>query len=274
MDDARGSLDELDAVEVSAAGEAPRRLATGETVVFGRGPDVDLPLGDDRWMSRRMGEITVLAEGVRIVNLSRKQALLVKTGTGEPHRLRARVPDSPADGHLLSAGSALVGSATMLEQRRAVHVAMPPARPAEPEPPPGGISTEARVRLKQETREFMVALLMCRPWLERPERIDRLPTQPEIGRMALETTSAHHLISEIDRNLESRERFHRKIHDHVKTLRGKLARHGLVKADDVVGHSAIVSALLHFDIIGPRHLALFGDEHWLSVQENKWWACM
>ncbi|TDD82631.1 hypothetical protein E1298_22455 [Actinomadura rubrisoli] len=268
------SLDELVAVEVSAADGVPRRLDVGERLVFGRGPGVDLPLGEDRFTSRRVGEVAVLADGVRIVNLSRKQALLVQAGPGEPVRLPALVQGSHDGGHLLRAGSALVGSARMLEQRLAVHVVVPPVAPGEIEPPPYGISTEARVRMNLETREFMVALLLCRPWLERPDRIGRLPSQPELGRLALETANAHHLLRRIDADAESRERFHRKIHDHVKTLRGKLARHGLVPAEEVVGHSAIVSALLHFDVIGPRHLALLQDEHWLSVQENKWWNCM
>ncbi|WP_030168161.1 hypothetical protein [Spirillospora albida] len=283
LDDADGG-----AVEVSPPEGAERRLGPGDRVTFGRGPDVDVPFGaGDRWMSRRVGEIAVEPGGVRILNLSRKHVLLVRTGNladpgsgehPEPVRLRPRVPGEPAEACLLAAGSALIGSAVMLQERRGVLVRVPAAPAAEPftHAPGGGSrsSTVARITLRPDTRGFMVALLLCEPWLRDPSRRSPLPSYPEIGAGALRVARAAHLLAAIERDPDRRDLLTGKIRDHLKALHRKLVSRRLLPDGKPAGAAAIAAALIHFDIIGRRHLALFEDDHWLEVQAYAWRRCM
>ncbi|WP_242890716.1 FHA domain-containing protein [Actinomadura litoris] len=276
------------AVEVSGPEGPPRRVRPGERLTFGRGPDVDLAFGErNRWMSRRVGEITVEDGGVRLVNLSAKHALVVEAGTvgedpartrPEPVRLRPRLPGDPAEACVLTAGSALVGSALMIRENRAVHVRLPgPGPSGEPVlPAPSGSrsSTVAGITMNPETRQFMVALLLCAPWLRDATRVARLPTVPEIGRQALELTGAHYLLRVVDREPRLQELLAGKVNDHLKALLKKLVARTLLPAEGTVGHTAVASALIHYDVLGHRHLALFEDAYWLRVQANKWSTCM
>ncbi|WP_067469157.1 hypothetical protein [Actinomadura macra] len=275
-------------VEVSGPEGPPRRLRPGDRLTFGRGPEVDLAFGENnRWMSRRVGEIAVEADGVRIVNLSAKHVLVVETGIvgedpgpvrPEPVRLRPRLPGDPSEACLLSAGSALVGSALMLRERRAVHVRLPERGPGgEPALPPGRASlssTVAGITMNPEKREFMVALLLCAPWLRDTSRLARLPSVPEIGLRALEVVGAAYPLRVVGRDPRLRDRLTGKVNDHLKALRRKLVARTLLPSEGTVGHTAIATALIHYDILGTRHLALFEDRYWLDVQANHWTYCL
>jgi hypothetical protein len=278
------------AVVVTGPLGPPRRLRPGDRLTFGRGgPDVDLPLGpDDRWLSRKVGEIAVDADGVRIVDLSRKHTLIVRSGDlgpagpapspREPVRLRPRLPDDPAAACVLTAGSALVGSALMLQEHRAVHVRLPgPGPAAEPVPPPAGgrkSSTVAGITMNPETREFMVALQLCAPWLRDASRVDPLPSGPEIGPLALESVGQTYLADRVRRDEELRKRLNGKVHDHLKALRKKLVARALLPAEGTIGNTAIAASLVHYDILGERHLALFANDYWKDVQANQWATCL
>jgi hypothetical protein len=98
-----------------------------------------------------------------------------------------------------------------------------------------------------------------------------LPRAPELARQALELTGAHHLLNGFDASPE-RGRLAQQVHDHLKELRHKIYRAGLVGRERQLSLSGIVSALPHYDVIGPRHLELVHDEAWLTAQENKWWG--
>jgi hypothetical protein len=272
----------VDVVEVTGPDGDVHLLYAGDRVVFGRGPDVDIAIGKDPWLSRRLGAILVLDGGVRITNLSKKIVLHVRTRT-ESFPLPVVLTGADEVSCLLSSGSALVGSAASLEQRRAVHIATPerwsaplPESPVPPAPDVVGstsrnLSTERRLSLNKETKGFMVALLLCRPWLEDPQRIVPLPTVPEIMTSILEVTSAHHLIRQMHQDHTLRDTFINKIKGQIKELREKLSVQGLTSPDSVVGVSVIASSLIHYDILTRHDLELLNDTHWLSVQENKWW---
>ena len=101
--------------QVSTASGQEMRIAEGNQLVFGRGPEVDLAIAAGRGLSRRAGIVTAMAAGAWIVNISRTHALYVE---GEGYRIRLpRLEDGgePAGGWLLHTGTALVGSRAMLD---------------------------------------------------------------------------------------------------------------------------------------------------------------
>ncbi|GAA2733963.1 hypothetical protein [Actinocorallia aurantiaca] len=245
-------------------------LERGESVVFGRGTQTDIPLGGDPWLSRTAGRIAAVDGGALISNLSGRHSLYVLIRS---ERLRLPVTtENGGLGFLLAEGGALVGTAPMLDHGRALDVRTAGGTPP-PAPPPDTPSQETTglpVRLDPATKEFMVAFLLCRPWLLDPTRMAPLPRAPELARQALELTGAHHLLRGFDGSA-ARGRLAQQVHDHLKELRAKIYRAGLVGRDQQLSLSAIASALLHYDVIGLRHLELARDPAWLTAQENKWW---
>src|SRR5580692_8958313 len=98
----------------TAAGQE-MRIAEGNQLVFGRGPEVDLAVEAGRGLSRRAGIVTAMPAGAWITNISRTHALYVE---GEGYRIRLpRLEDDgePTGGWLLHSGTALVGSRAMLD---------------------------------------------------------------------------------------------------------------------------------------------------------------
>jgi hypothetical protein len=262
---------------VNVAGPAGDRilLRNGERIVFGRSPDVELPLDDDPWLSRRAGEIAVVGAGVRISNLSTRHSLHVNVGD-ELMRLPVVTHSTGDFGFFLSSGTAVVGTGSMIDQRRGIRLELPESWALPRADEPGWstapqLITELPVRLDISTKEFMVAFLLCRPWLLDSTRMAPLPQAPELARRALELTGAHHLLRDFEAS-GIRSRLAQQVHDHLKELRTKIYRAGLVRPDEKLSLSAIASILLHYDVIGPRHLALERDSAWLSRQENKWWG--
>src|SRR6201995_352381 len=101
---------------VSTASGQQMLVAEGSRLVFGRGPGVDLIVAAGRGLSRRAGLVTAMATGVWIANISRTHALYVE-GEGYQVRLpRMERDGEPANGWFVHAGTALVGSRTMLDQ--------------------------------------------------------------------------------------------------------------------------------------------------------------
>jgi hypothetical protein len=70
---------------VCAASGQELRVAEGNRLVFGRGPEVDLAVAAGPGLSRRAGIVTALAAGACITNISRTHALYVE---GEGYRIR------------------------------------------------------------------------------------------------------------------------------------------------------------------------------------------
>lgn len=107
---------------VSTASGQKMPVAEGSRLVFGRGPGVDLIIAAGRGLSRRAGLVTAMAAGVWIANISRTHALYVE-GDGYQVRLpRMERDGEPANGWFVHAGTALVGSRAMLDERQSLMV--------------------------------------------------------------------------------------------------------------------------------------------------------
>jgi hypothetical protein len=107
---------------VSTASGQKRLVAEGSRLVFGRGPEVDLIIAAGRGLSRRAGLVTAMAAGAWIANISRTHALYVE-GDGYQVRLpRMEDGGEPANGWFVHAGTAMVGSRTMLDEGQSLAV--------------------------------------------------------------------------------------------------------------------------------------------------------
>ncbi len=251
-----------------------RTLALGQSVVFGRGSQTDISLEDDPWLSRQAGKIAVVESGALVSNLSEKHALYVLFGS-EQVRLPVAVESGGGLGFVVAEGEARIGTAAMLERDRAILLSLVRGLRAAPAPGHDAAqpTTGTPVRLDPLTKEFMVAFLLCRPWLLDSTRMSQLPDAPAIGRQALELTGAHHLLRGFDGGVDSpvRKKIAQRVNDHLKEVRKKLRGAGLLPLSPRISLSTIASTLLHYDVIGRHHLALTGDRDWLTAQENKWW---
>ncbi|MCD0453329.1 hypothetical protein LO762_29720 [Actinocorallia sp. API 0066] len=269
--DARGPADGVaPTVIVGPPEEEPRTLTPGESLVFGRGSHTDVTIDGDPSLSRVAGRITATDSGAVIDNLSAKRALRIEVGTEH-----LWLPPTPTGGLglVLTTGAARVGTATMLDRGRAIRVRLVGPTPRAPDVThePGGATTGAAVQLNVMTKEFMVAFLLCRPWLVDSSRRAPLPESPAIGRQALDLTGSHHLLRSYDTG-PVRDRITQQVNDHLKQLRGKLRHADLVPAHSRLSLAAVASALLHFDIVTRRHLTLPDDPVWLTAQESRWWS--
>src|SRR5579863_809697 len=113
------------AAHVSTASGQVIRLSEGSKLVFGRGPEVDLAITAGRGLSRRAGVIAATPDGAWIANISKTHALYV---AGEGYRIRLpRVEGDgdPAGGWLVHAGTAMVGSRSMLDDGLQIAVTVP-----------------------------------------------------------------------------------------------------------------------------------------------------
>ncbi|GAA2612295.1 hypothetical protein SMC26_10085 [Actinomadura fulvescens] len=263
-------------VQVNDAGgmpSQPRPLRVGERLVMGRGSEADLDLGEDPWLPRRLGELEVGPDSVRVRNISRRHTLHVQSGDEA-----IALPAGMSGGYVLPAGASLLGTAAMLADDRPVRVELaqawgPPVPPApDPRLRTQQISTQPRLRLSRETKEFMVALLLCRPWLNDPTRLAPLPTAPEIAEEALRITSAARELDVFASDPKARARIQEQVHTPLRGLREKLTAHRLVDGRTRLGQENLAAALLYYDVITRNDLRLLTDTEWLNAQENKWWG--
>jgi hypothetical protein len=268
-------LTELGVIEVTGPGAEPRLLRAGERMTFGRGPQVDLVLGPDPWLSRRAGEICAFDDGVRVTNLSTKHSLYVQVN-GDTIRLPTLSPGTGNIGCFLVAGAATVGTTAVPGTDQSVRIVLPASWPLDPvessAPSVRAPTTVLPMTLDTLTKEFMVAFLLCRPWLLDASRMAPLPSAPRIAEEALRVTGSHHALRLFSSDPEERQRLSAQVHEHLKGLRAKIRKRALVSADHDLTNTAVASVLLHYDIITVGHLALPLDHAWLSAQENKWWG--
>ncbi len=107
---------------VSTAPGQKRFVAEGSRLVFGRGPEVDLIIAAGRGLSRRAGLVIAMPACAWIANISRTHALYVE-GDGYQVRLPRMEDDGePANGWFVHAGTAMVGSRTMLDEGQSLVV--------------------------------------------------------------------------------------------------------------------------------------------------------
>jgi hypothetical protein len=266
------------AAHVSTPSGQVIRLAEGSQLVFGRGPEVDLAISAGKGLSRRAGVIAATPEGAWIANISKTHALYV-AGDGYRIRLpRVEGDGDPAGGWLVHAGTAMVGSRSMLDDGLQIAVTVPGRhrRPPASADAAGPAQADADgtvlpLYLDPKTKLFLVALMWCQPWLLDPSAASPLPRTPEIARAALEVTGAHHELERFDSDPEFRDRLSARVAEHIKVLRRKIAERGLAGPDVRLSDEVAVRILIEHGIVGPGDLRLLADPAWCSRQEDLWW---
>jgi hypothetical protein len=266
------------AAHVSTPSGQVIRLTEGSQLVFGRGPEVDLPISAGRGLSRRAGVIAATPDGAWIANISKTHALYV---AGDGYRIRlphVEGDGDPAGGWLVHAGTAMVGSRSMLDDGLQIAVTVPgrhrrspavadPGGPAQAD----GDGTVLPLYLDPKTKLFLVALMWCRPWLLDPSAVSPLPRTPEIARAALEVTGAHHELERFETDPEFRDRLSARVAEHLKVLRRKIAERGLTGPEVRLSDEVAVRILIEHGIVGAADLRLLTDPAWCSRQEDLWW---
>lgn len=253
-------------------------IAEDERLVFGRGPDADLVIAADRGLSRRAGVITAVAGGAWVANLSSTHALYAEC---DGHQIRLppmETPGEPSGGWFIRTGTTLVGSRAMLDDGQPVRVTVVTGatggvtgRSARTAARPDDDSTLLPLYLDPNTKLFLVALLWCRPWLIDPTRTTPLPRTPEIARAALEVTDAHYQLEQFDHDPMFRDRLAARVGEHVKVLRRKINRRGLVRSGTRLSDEVAVGVLIEHAIITFSDLGRLSDPSWCSRQEDLWW---
>jgi hypothetical protein len=270
----------LDSARASAHVTSPEGAITpipdGTQLVFGRGPDADLVIPAGPGLSRRAGVISAVAGGAWVANISHTHALYAE---GDGYRIRLpRLDESsePSKGWFLRAGTALVGSRSMLDEgkplRLVVVTSLPPGRGSPAPSRLDGDPTLLPFYLDPNTKLFLVALLWCRPWLIDPDRASPLPRTPEIARAALEVTEAHHELACFDTDQAFRDRLSARVGEHLKVLRRKLLERGMVRPGVRLSDEVAVGALIESGIINSGDLGRISDPAWCSRQEDLWWT--
>lgn len=270
----------LDSARASAHVASPEGTVTpipeGTQLVFGRGPDADLVIPAGPGLSRRAGVISAVAGGAWIANISHTHALYAE-GDGYRIRLPRRDDSSePSRGWFLRAGTALVGSRSMLDDGKPLRLVV--ATGQLPDPGPGatgrldGDPTLLPFYLDPNTKLFLVALLWCRPWLVDPDRASPLPRTPEIARAALQVTEAHHELACFDTDQAFRDRLSARVGEHLKVLRRKLLERGMVRPGVRLSDEVAVGALIESAIVTSADLDRISDPAWCSRQEDLWWT--
>ncbi len=262
---------------VSTAAGQEVRVIEGSQLVFGRGPEVDLAVAAGRGLSRRAGIVTAMPAGAWITNISHTHALYVE---GEGYRIRLprlEDDDEPAGGWLLHSGTALVGSRGMLDDGEplSVTVSLPRSARLARMIQPDADSTVLPLYLDPMTKQFLVALLWCRPWLLDPSATTPLPRTPEIARGALEVTGAYHEMERFETDAEFRDLMSARVAEHIKALRKKIADRGLLPRGDAAGRlsdEVVVGLLIEHGVITSADLSRLADPVWRSRQEDLWWT--
>jgi hypothetical protein len=127
------------------------------------------------------------------------------------------------------------------------------------------------LRLNTDTKEFVTALVLCRPKLQAGSGTPIMPTVPDLTRKILEATDSWHLLRQFDEDPKVRARLTGRIHEHLKQLRKKLSDGGLVPPG-ALAPPVLADALINNDIILPSHLALLDDPTWQTAQAERWWS--
>ncbi len=262
--------------QVSTASGQKMLVAEGTRLVFGRGPGVDLIVAAGRGLSRRAGLVTAMPAGVWIANISRTHALYVE-GEGYQVRLpRMERDGEPANGWFVHAGTALVGSRTMLDEGLGLSVMVVGGGCAW-DLEAGRVRSDADATvlplyIDPMTKLFLVALMWCRPWLLDPAATEPLPRTPEIAQAALEVTGAYHELERFETDPAYRDRLSARVAEHIKVLRRKITERGLVRADVRLSDEVVVRLLIEHGVITAADLGRLNDPAWCSRQEDLWWT--
>ena len=249
--------------------QPPRRLLQGHQLTFGRERIVDVCFPDEPRLSRLAGTLRGLSEGVAVTNLSRTHDLFVSSGP-ETMRLAATAAGVPVASLLLGVGAARIGwqGADGSEVRLDVRGDLDDETPM---PAQGTArSTLNPLKLNELTKEFVVALFLCRPRLRAVPGANVTPNAPELTRQILVAMSSFALVAEFDNDKAARARLVSRTYEHLKSLRDKLVRAGLAMQAEGLSPESIAGLLVDNAVVRSRHLDLLRDEQWLSRQEREW----
>lgn len=249
-------------------------IPEGSRLVFGRGPRVDLPISLGRGLSRRAGVIAAMDNGAWIANISCTHALYTECDGYRIRLPRMAEPGEPSGGWYVRAGSALVGSRAMLDEDQPLRVIVPTTDENVPhaDSRSDGDATLLPLSLDPNTKQFLVAVLWCRPWLIDQTRTTPLPRAPEIARAALDVTGAHYERERFDADPLFRDRLSARVGEHLKVLRRKISERGLVRAGTRLSDEVVVEVLIEHMIITTADLDRLNDPEWCSRQEDLWWT--
>lgn len=257
---------------VMAAGgdQAAVQLHDGQQLTFGRDPSADVRLPDEGRLSRLAGAVRAFGDGVAITNLSATHDLYVRsdTGTGTV-RLAPTAAGQPVASLLITGGISTItwpgaGPTTAVTVRVVSVPADLPTRPA------AGSSTARPLTLNPITKEFAVALLLCRPRLEGVPGAVSTPAVPELTRQLLATMNSFWLMNQFDEDPTVRARLTARTHEHLRSLRDKIVRAGIAPEGAALSPEAIADLLVDENVLRHSHLDLLSNETWLTAQEREW----
>lgn len=254
---------------------APGRMSAlheGGEVTAGRDARCTLPFPDEARLSRRAVRVEAREPGVLITNLSRTHGLVIDA-EGALSRLLPASPAGPTGGYVLARGTAVVSGPSWDGSSFALTITLPASEAVEVTAAPHhtGTVTEEPLRLRTRTKEFLTTLLLCRARLADATDISSPPAVPQLTRQVLEATNSWHLLRDFDTDASTRSRLTGRVHEHLKALRVKLVRSGLVGRDTRLTPAMMVDLLVSSSIVTRAHLSLLEDETWLRDQERLWW---
>ena len=246
-------------------------LAYPDRLTFGRDPGGDLVFVDDFELSRRAGELRHDGSGVAVSNLSRVHSLFVNSLAGSIRLAPARENAAPG-AYVMTDGifEVTVRNWELSGCRIVVEVdsTSTEEQNVDSHQTP---QTVFPLRLNPETKEFVTAVVLCRPKLQAGPATPIMPTVPELTRQILEVTNSWHLLRRFEEDPVLRAQLTGRIHEHLRQLRQKLNGRGLV-AKGALAPPVLADALINNDIIVPAHLALLDDPAWQATQADLWWS--
>lgn len=256
---------------VTGPGGAVAVLTPGRPLTVGRDTACDLSFPGEARLSRRAAHLSWNGFGVVIANLSHTHGLTV-TAAATTARLPSRSASGPTTGFFLASGTGTITGPSWPDSTFSVIVEVG----AAPVSPASAVNlalseTHEPFRLRPDTKEFLTALMLCRPRLEDPAGAATPPPVPQLTRQVLEVTNSWHLLREFTIDESLRTTLVGRVHEHLKGLRAKVLRHGLVAEGTRLPPPALVEVLVASEAVTPAHLALLDDDAWLEWQEAHWW---
>lgn len=250
-----------------------RDLGPGARLTFGRDPGADLCFPGEARLSRYAGELRWGTDGVFLTNTSARHSLFVESTSGSAE-LEPAGPDGSASAFVLSGGQATI-AVPWPESGCRLIVEVPrgrvPDRPVERSPSTPTTSDHG-LRLQEDTKLFVTALLLCRPRLTGPATDPPVtPSIPELTRQILVVTDSFHLLQDFDDDGPGRDRLTGRVHDQLKELRVKVVRHGLAHTGSRLPPPALAELLVRHRVITRSHLLLLDDTAWRDAQSERWW---
>jgi hypothetical protein len=240
-------------------------------LLFGRDPGADLVFADDLELSRQAGEIRHDGSGVVVTNLSRLHSLFVNSLAGSIRLAPAREGAAPGAYVMVDGVFEITVRNWQRSGCRIVVEVDSVASAEQPVASPQTRETHFPLRLNPDTKEFVTALVLCKPKLQAGSATPVMPTVPELTQQILEATNSWHLLRQFNEDSAVRAQLTGRIHEHLRQLRKKLSARGLV-GKGALAPPVLADVLINNDVIVPAYLALLDDPTWQTAQADRWWS--